>query len=82
MSSCMLIENIKDNYNARFDTPSLHCFREIHLNAILNINLTDGCNDRWTDGQMDGNSNSYVAPCYKQVQQLMINRVYLFVCLC
>ena len=45
----MLEEYIKDNYYARFDTRSYHCFREINLNARLNINI-----DRWMDRQKDG----------------------------
>ena len=24
--------------------------------------------DGWTDGRTDGNLNSYIAPCYKQVR--------------
>ena len=32
----------------RFDTPGYHCFREIHLNARLNINF-----DRRKDREMD-----------------------------
>ena len=63
----MLEEYIKDNYYARFDTCSYHCFREIHLNVGLYVKV-----DKWTDG----NSNSYVAPCYKQVKQKALMHIF------
>ena len=34
----MLQGYVKDNYYARFDTPSYHHFREIHFNARLDVN--------------------------------------------
>ena len=34
----MLEENVEDNYYERFDTHSYHCFREIHINASLDMN--------------------------------------------
>ena len=46
---------IEDNYYARFDTRSYHDFREINLNAKLDVNV-----DRRTDEGMGG---------YKQVRQ-------------
>ena len=35
----MLEEYIEDNYFARFDTHSSHCFRKILLNARLDVNV-------------------------------------------
>ena len=39
-----------DNYYARFGNHSYHCFREIHLNARLNINVDRPMN-RQTNGR-------------------------------
>ena len=46
----MLEKYIEDNYYARFDTHSYRCFREIHLNARLSVNV-DGRTDERTEIQ-------------------------------
>ena len=33
----MLEEYVEDNYYARFDTRSYHCYRETHFNARLDV---------------------------------------------
>ena len=50
---------MEDSYYARFGIRSYHCFREIYLKARLDVNV---------DRRADGNSNSCVAPSYKQVR--------------
>ena len=71
----MLGECIQDNYYARFDARSHHCFRELHYNARLDVNCSQM--DGQIGEQTDRNLNSYVTPCYKQVQK---NRITLYRC--
>ena len=38
-SWCVLEECVKDNYYARFHTPSYHCCREMHFISRLHVNF-------------------------------------------
>ena len=38
-SWCVLEECVKDNYYARFNTHRYHCYRELHFNFRLDVNL-------------------------------------------
>ena len=35
----MLVEYVKDNYNARFHDPRFHRYREKHFSVLLNVNF-------------------------------------------
>ena len=35
----MLVEYVKDNYNARFHDPSYHRYRERHFSIFLDVKL-------------------------------------------
>ena len=65
-SQCVREKYVKDNNYAQFDTSSYHHFRETHKCYTGCKLLTD---EEQMDQRMGGKSNSYVAPCYKQVQQ-------------
>ena len=36
----MLVENVKDNYYARFHDPSYHRYREKHLSILLDVKFS------------------------------------------
>ena len=38
-SRCVVVKCVKDNYNARFRTPSYQCCREMYLISRLDINF-------------------------------------------
>ena len=40
----MLEECVKDNYYARFHTPSYHCCRKMHFISKLYVNFLDNLN--------------------------------------
>ena len=35
----VLVENVKDNYYARFHDPSYHRYRERHFSVLLDMNF-------------------------------------------
>ena len=52
----MLEEHVEDNYYARFDTRSYHCFRETHFNARLDIQSKQSHSGAKSRSRAPGNS--------------------------
>ena len=67
----MVVKCVKDNYNARFRTPSYQCCREMYLISRLNINF----DSQWSVKCRSGEPVHDV--CLKSVSRTMTMQAFI-----